>query len=152
MSENKESFCTFISELDTDKGMSINDTMTPWQVMFEQPPPLPLNLETLRQHFRNVYKLKDEQVEFMIKSASQSLQTALASAEQALAGDDFCAALVPVAHSLKGLFLNMGEGEWASLARAMEQAARAGEQHEYTVVVQKMRQGGAVIMADCSEN
>ncbi|MDP3479276.1 MAG: Hpt domain-containing protein [Desulfoprunum sp.] len=126
--------------------MSLNDTMTPWYVMFEQPPPPPLDLETLRNHFRNVYKLKDEQVEFMIRSASQSLQTALASAEQALASDNLCAALSPVAHSFKGLFLNMGESEWASLARAMEQATKAGQLHEYAAVVQKIRQGVSIVI------
>lgn len=129
------------------ESMSINDTTTPWHVMFDQPPPRPVDQQTLRNHFKNVYKLKDEQVEFMIRSASQSLQTALTSAEQALASDNLCAALVPVAHSLKGLFLNMGEGEWASLARAMEQAAKAGQQYEYAVVVQKIYQGVSGMLA-----
>lgn len=128
--------------------MTTSDILTPWQVMFEQPSPLPLNLETLREHFRNVYKLKDEQVEFMIKSASQSLQTALASAETALASDQLCTALAPVAHGLKGLFLNMGEGGWASLARAMEMAAKDGQVYEYRAIVEKIRQGGAVLLTD----
>jgi hypothetical protein len=52
-------------------AMNIDETLTPWQVMFEKPAPPPLNLETLRSHFRNVYKLKEDQVDFMIKSASQ---------------------------------------------------------------------------------
>jgi hypothetical protein len=128
--------------------MTTSDTHTPWQVMFEQPSPAPLSLDTLRIHFRNVYKLKDEQVEFMIRSASQSLQTALASAESALASDQPCNALAPVAHGLKGLFLNMGEGGWASLARAMEMAAKNGQVYEYTAVVEKIRQGGAVLLTD----
>ena len=126
--------------------MTTSDILTPWQVMFEQPPPPPLDLDTLRLHFKNVYKLKDDQVEFMIRSASQSLQTALASAEQALTGEDLCAELAPVAHGLKGLFLNMGEGGWASLARALELALKAGQLHEYATVVQSMRQGGAALM------
>lgn len=120
--------------------------------MFEQPPPPPLDLETLRNHFRDAYKLKDEQVEFMIRSASQSLQTALAAAEQALTSDNRCAALATVAHGLKGLFLNMGEGEWASLARAMEQAAKANQQHEYAAVVQKIRQGVSAAITDCKQD
>jgi len=128
--------------------MTTSDMLTPWQVMFEQPSPPPLNLETLREHFRNVYKLKDEQVEFMIRSASQSLKTALVSAEAALGSDQLCNALAPVAHGLKGFFLNMGEDGWASLARAMEIAAKDGQVYEYRAVVEKMRQGGAVLLAD----
>ena len=84
----------------------------------------------------------------MIRSASQSLRTALASAEHALASENLCAELAPVAHGLKGLYLNIGEDGWASIARAMESAAKAGQLHDYAVVVQKMRQGGAVLVAD----
>lgn len=132
--------------------MDTDEKMTPWSVMFEQPVPPALSLETLRNHFKNIYKLKDDQVEFMIGSASQSLQMALASAEQALVSDYLCAALAPVAHSFKGLFLNMGEPEWAALARAMEQAAKAGEPYEYAIVVQKIRQGVATLLPDCSQD
>ena len=128
--------------------MNNDETVTPWQVLFEKPAPLPLDLETLRNHFRNVYKLKDEQVEFMMKSASQSLHTALASAEQALVCDNICVALAPVAHGLKGLFLNMGEEGWASVARAMELSAKAGQVYEYDQVVRKIRQGAEAIMVD----
>lgn len=128
--------------------MSTNDTLTPWQVMFEQPPPAPINPDTLRAHFKTAYKLNDDQVEFIVRSASQSLRTALASAERVLASDNLCAEMAPVAHGLKGLYLNMGEDGWASIARAMELAAKAGQLHDYAVVVQKMRQGGAVLVAD----
>lgn len=103
--------------------------------------PPPVSLERLRNHFRQVYKLNEEQVEFMVKSASQSLQTALAAAEQALESDDPYIALAPVAHSFKGLLLNIGEGEWAALARAMEQAAKAGQPYEYAGTVRNIREG-----------
>jgi len=125
----------------------MDETRTPWDVMFEQPTPPPLNLENLRNHFRNIYKLKDEQVEFMIKSASLSLQTALTSAEQALASENLGAELALVSHSLKGLFLNLGEREWAALARAMEMAAKNGEVYDYAAVVEKIRLGVFIAMA-----
>ncbi len=115
-------------------------------MMFEQPTPPPLNLENLRNHFRNIYKLNDEQVEFMIKSASQSLQTALTSAEQALASENHGAELALVSHGLKGLFLNLGERDWAALAKAMEMAAKKGEVYDYAAVVEKIRQGGFILM------
>lgn len=84
----------------------------------------------------------------MIGSACQSLRMGLANAEQALASEHLCTALATVAHSFKGLFLNMGEEGWASFARAMEQAAKAGHQYEYAVPVQKIRQGVAAVMAN----
>ncbi len=121
--------------------MDMDETMMPLSVMFEQPAPPPLNLENLRLHFKNIYKLKDEQVEFMIKSAVQSLQNALASAEQALTSDNLGADLALVSHSFKGLFLNLGEKEWAALARAMEQSVKAGQTYDYAAVVEKIRQG-----------
>lgn len=77
----------------------------------------------------------------MLRSASQSLRTTFASAQQALAGDDLCSALAPVAHSLKGLLLNLGEGEWAALARTIEQTAETGKPYEYADVVNDMREG-----------
>lgn len=111
--------------------------------------PAPVSIERLRNHFRQVYKLNEEQVEFMVRSASQSLQTAFTAADLALESDDPHTALTPVAHSLKGLFLNIGEGEWAALARAMEQAAKAGQAYEYTGTVRNMREGLIAVADYC---
>jgi HPt (histidine-containing phosphotransfer) domain-containing protein len=68
-----------------------------------------------------------------------------ASAKQALASDDLCSTLAPVAHCLKGLLLNLGEGEWAALARIIEKAAEAKQPYEYADVVNKMREGLSVV-------
>ena len=86
----------------------------------------------------------------MLRSASQSLRKSFASADQALASDDLCSALVPVAHSLNGLLLNLGEWDWAALARTIEQAATAGRAYEYAEAVGSMREGLSAV-ADYGE-
>ena len=121
--------------------MNRPSAVTPSGLVGSGPVPLPVCLERLREHFRQVYKFNEDQVESMLRSASQSLQKCFASADQALASDDLCSALAPVAHSLNGLLLNLGEGDWATLARDIELAATAGRAYEYAEVIARMRQG-----------
>jgi HPt (histidine-containing phosphotransfer) domain-containing protein len=125
--------------------MNRTSSVTPPGLTESGPAPLPASLERLRNHFRQVYKLNEDQVEFMLRSASQSLRTTFASAKQALASDDLCSALAPVAHCLKGLLLNLGEGEWAALARIIEKAAEAEQPYEYADVVNEMCEGLSVV-------
>lgn len=126
--------------------MNKPSAVTPSELVGIGPSPSPVCLKRLRDHFRQVYKLDEDQVEFMLKSASQSLQKCFASADQALASDDLCSALAPVAHSLNGLLLNLGEGDWAALARNIEQAATAGRTYEYAEAVDSMRQGVSAVV------
>lgn len=99
-----------------------------------------VTVERLRRHFSQTYKLNEDQVEFMVKSSAQSLRTVFESAQQILAGDDSQqAALAKMAHSLKGLLLNMGEQGWADIARAVEFAAKAGESRDYSAPLEEIR-------------
>lgn len=125
--------------------MRTSPVTTPSGLTEGGPTPPPVRLERLRNHFRQVYKLNEDQVEFMLRSASQSLRTTFSSAKQALASDDLCSTLAPVAHCLKGLLLNLGEGEWAALAGIVEKAAEAEQPYEYADVVNKMREGLSVV-------
>lgn len=95
----------------------------------------------LRYHFRTVYKLNDDQVELMVRSSAKSLRIALAAAEKALKETDIRAPLVEAGHSLKGLFLNMGEGEWAEVARTLERVAKTGKEQDCISLVGAIRQG-----------
>ena len=125
--------------------MNRPSAVTPSGLVGSGPVPLPVCLERLREHFRQVYKFNEDQVESMLRSASQSLRKSFASAEQALASDDLCSALAPVAHCLNGLLLNLGEGDWAALARDIEQAATAGRAYEYAEAVGSMREGVSAV-------
>ncbi len=99
-----------------------------------------VTVERLRRHFSQTYKLNEDQVEFMVKSSAESLRTVFESAERILAGDESQqAALARMAHSLKGLLLNMGEPGWADIARAIEFAAKAGESRDYSVPLEEIR-------------
>ena len=131
--------------------MNRASSVTPSGQTESGPAPPPVSLERLRTHFRQVYKLNEDQVECMLRSASQSLRTTFVSAQQALASDDLCSALAPVAHGLKGLLLNLGEGEWAALARIIEKAAKAEQPYEYVDVVNNMREGLSAV-ADYSQH
>lgn len=106
----------------------------------------PVSVDRLRRHFSQTYQLNDEQVEFMVRSAARSLQTTFDTVDQALAGGDPCTVLIPVAHSLKGLLLNMGEAGWADIARRIESAAKAKEVHDYALPLQAIREAMSAII------
>lgn len=106
----------------------------------------PVSVDRLRRHFSQTYKLSDEQVEFMVRSAARSLQTTFDSVDQIPAGGDSGAVLVRVAHSLKGQLLNMGEAGWAEIARMVEFAAKAKEDHDYALPLQAIREAMSAIM------
>lgn len=105
--------------------------------------PMPIDLAILRDHFRSVYKLNEDQVELMIQSSVKSLCAAFSAAEEALKQGDIYTPLGQVGHSLKGLFLNMGENEWAEMARSLEQSAKARQECDFTGLIRKIRRGVA---------
>jgi HPt (histidine-containing phosphotransfer) domain-containing protein len=106
----------------------------------------PVQLTTLRTHFRKAYKLKEDQIELMIQSSQKSLTVTMAAAYDALQADDVCGQLVKVAHNLKGVLLNMGEKRWAELAREVEVAARNNENKDYTAAINQLADGIAEVM------
>lgn len=106
----------------------------------------PVSVDRLRRHFSQTYKLSDEQVEFMVRSAARSLQTTFDSVDQIPAGGDSGADLVRVAHNLKGQLLNMGEMGWADIARMVEFAAKAKEDLDYALPFQAIREAMSAIM------
>lgn len=111
------------------------------------PYPPPVTITGLQNHFRSTYQLGDEQVVLMINSSRKSLDKILAEARQALQADDICAELVNIGHSLKGLLLNMGEPEWAEVARALEKSARDRDILDYDAIIRQMTVGMAIVLA-----
>jgi HPt (histidine-containing phosphotransfer) domain-containing protein len=101
----------------------------------------PVTIKNLREHFRTTYKLNEEQIDLMVVSSARSLQTAFLATDEILNGGDVCVKIAAVAHSLKGLLLNMGQHEWAGYAREIENTAKANEVRDYKEMMQRLRLG-----------
>lgn len=100
----------------------------------------PVTIENLREHFRTTYKLNEEQIDLMIVSSARSLHAFLAT-DEIQGGEELCTKIAAIAHSLKGLLLNMGQHEWASYAAEIENAASAGLDRDYKTMIQYLRLG-----------
>lgn len=103
-------------------------------------PPPPVDLTSLRSHFKTAYKLRDDQVELMIESTQRSLCSSLEAARK-LVGSDQNEDFHHVGHTLKGLFLNMGLPEWAAWAKQLELASSEGEKRRCAEIVEIIQQG-----------
>lgn len=118
--------------------------------MTEKPPlphPAPVTIAGLKKHFQTTYQLDENQVELMVNSSRKSLDKILAEARVALHSDHIPVAMVNVGHSLKGLLLNMGQPEWAEVARDLEKSARAGEMRDYAALIALLTEGMATVLA-----
>ncbi len=110
------------------------------------PTPAPVSIDGLRTYFRSTYQLGEQQVELMINSSRKSLEKILAEARLALQSEEVCGEMVHIGHNLKGLLLNMGEPEWAELARELEHSARAGIQRDYVGMIDQFVQGMTAVL------
>ncbi|NTW87774.1 MAG: hypothetical protein HGB26_01305 [Desulfobulbaceae bacterium] len=108
-----------------------------------------ITVGNLRDHFRHTYKLNEAQVETMIRSSSKSLEQGLAQLVDVLSREEPVEGLGAIYHGLKGLFLNMGEKEWAAYTKELEQKLSAGEQLDHGVIAEELRQGMGVVLAYC---
>jgi len=111
------------------------------------PHPAPVTIAGLKNHFHTTYQLGENQVELMVNSSRKSLDKILTEARTALHSDNIPVEMVSVGHSLKGLLLNMGEPEWAEVARELEKSARAGEVRDYAALVALLTEGLATVLA-----
>jgi hypothetical protein len=103
--------------------------------------PSPVTIGILRQHFRTTYNFNEEQIDLMVVSSARSIQAAFLAVDEILDGEDVYGKIAVIAHGLKGLLLNMGEDEWAGYVREIENAANAGEDHDYKEMMQRLRFG-----------
>lgn len=102
--------------------------------------PAKVNLETLRAHFKLTYNLTDDQIDVMLEASAKSLTTSFSTLYTALETNDL-EQVFRTAHSVKGLLLNLGEKEWAALARQLELAASKGEERGYKSLVTQIYEG-----------
>lgn len=103
--------------------------------------PAPLQLTKLRNHFKTVYGFNGTQVEVMLKSSAQSLVQAIGNTHELLEKEHQQEHLVAVFHGLKGLFLNMGENEWAAFSREIEQRLKSGRGCDCSKIVTDLEDG-----------
>ncbi len=100
-----------------------------------------VKVENLRQHFKSMYQLADEQIDLMLESSARSLRATFAEMEEIFLGTKNYQKLARQAHSMKGVLLNMGEKEWAARAREIEVAALAAEEKDYRQLIDEIRMG-----------
>ena len=74
------------------------------------------------------------------------MEKILSDAERALQAEDPRVQLGNIGHSLKGLLLNMGEQQWAEVARDLEISAKTGEERDYSAFVTILNKGMAAVM------
>ena len=103
--------------------------------------PSPVEPSNLREHFATIYRLDANQVEIMLKSSAKSLEVTLADLQKAIDDNQGYREIERLGHSLKGVLLNMGELEWAEMARKIEKAAGAEEQENYRDIVCGIQSG-----------
>jgi len=115
------------------------------------PVPAAITLADLRRHFKETYGLSPAQIDVMVESSSKSLAQAFSQAIAAINTADPRPELAPVFHGLKGLFLNMGENEWAAFAREVEQRLKKQEPCDFTMVIEEMQAGLSEILFYCRD-
>lgn len=103
--------------------------------------PPKVRADVLRDHFRSTYKLADDQIDIMLASSAKSLTTSFSALFTALEKNEGHDQIFRLAHSIKGLLLNMGEAQWAELAREIELAASDSEVRDYLSMVKKIQYG-----------
>ena len=77
----------------------------------------------------------------MLKSSSESLRKSLDDLYAVLDKDCNLEDLAKISHNIKGVLLNMGESEWAEIARTMETSAMTGKKIDYRSMVEHIHKG-----------
>jgi len=103
------------------------------------PPKVTVN--NLRNHFKTVYRLADDQIDIMLESSAKSLNTSLSALYDAIGEGASLEEVSRLGHSIKGLLLNMGEQGWAELARELELSASGGADVDYKGLIDGIHKG-----------
>ena len=103
--------------------------------------PAKVNLGALKTHFKSNYNLADDQIDLMLESTSKSLNSSLSELYETLEMNTNFEKLTKLGHRIKGLLLNMGEQEWAAVARELELSASAGKDIDYRGMVERIHKG-----------
>ena len=109
--------------------------------------PSVMTLVKLRDHFRKKYQLNEMQVELMVVSTCKSLEQGLAQLTGVCSGNQSGVGLPAIYHGFKGLFLNIGEAEWAAYTNEIEKKLLAGAQLDHEMIAGILRHGVAEVLA-----
>ncbi len=101
---------------------------------------LPINVQKVRKHLKDTFKLSPDRIEFVLLGAQQSMTEQFASAFDALSKSDW-GALSLAAHSIKGALLNLGDTHWAEYAKEIELAAKAEDEKDYFAALHGLKEG-----------
>lgn len=84
------------------------------------------NIQTIKDHLEIKFKLPKEQIEQMMPSFIDTLQSHMVNLQDALCQNDL-RLLGRAGHTIKGAFLNLGLEECAFLAQQIEKAGKSGD-------------------------
>lgn len=101
--------------------------------------PPPVSIEKLRRYFSKAYGLKDAQVEVLVESSAKSINQAFANISAAMDSKESAQQLALFLHGLKGVFLNMGENEWALFVKQLEQEVETILRCDFEAIVVEMQ-------------
>jgi CheY-like chemotaxis protein len=98
---------------------------------------LTVDSDAVRHHLRDFYKVNGEQLEKMLQSSQKALGKDLAAAEENLVRGDLDS-LSRSAHSIKGLLLNLGCNQLATLAERIEKQQIREDDEKESVLQQQL--------------
>lgn len=107
----------------------------------------PVRVESLKNYFKSAYMLSDAQIDCMVESSAESLQSTLALLHRATERRYNFNEICVQSHRLKGVLLNMGENDWAEVARQMEKSASKKEHRKYFSIVERLHLAMVDILA-----
>ncbi|MCP3933570.1 MAG: Hpt domain-containing protein [Bacteroidetes bacterium] len=84
------------------------------------------DIQTIKKHLKSKFKLSQEQIEIMIPSFVDALNSHQENLKKAIASNDL-AHLGRAGHTIKGAFLNLGLDECAAIALKIEEGGKAGD-------------------------
>lgn len=116
------------------------------------PVPQAVAVATLQNHFKKQYELNDGEVDTLVVSSSKSVIDFLTAAESMLGkGDQGVSSeeLQALVHRGKGLFLVMGQEEWAMYVTALNERDPETICDSIQQVVNHVRQGFSDIIIKC---
>lgn len=113
------------------------------------PVPESVNVVTLQSYFKEKYELNDEEADTLVVSSSKSLLDFVAAAESMLekSGHNISSEeLAALLHRGKGLFLIMGQAEWALYTTAINVSHPDTIRGSIERVIKDVRQGFSEII------
>ena len=96
-------------------------------------------IDHIKAHLTEHFNLPAEQIEMLMPSFIDTLQSHMQNLQKALASDN-PQAIGEIGHTIKGAFLNLGLDDCAAIALQIEQLGKAGDRSaNYPQLFEKLR-------------